>query len=51
MAALRPSISDANEMTMLVLTERGIFYSFRLDALRGGDGVLQDERRVGLVDS
>ena len=50
-AALRPSTSDANEMTMLVLTERGIFYSFRLDALRGGDGVLQDERRVGLVDS
>jgi len=32
--------------TLYVLTDNGMWYSYRLDALSGGECVLQDERRV-----
>jgi autophagy-related protein 18 len=51
-AALRPAApysgGHVQEMALLLVTEKGNFYHYRLDSVRGGECVLLDERRVGL---
>jgi len=51
-AGLRPAAGSdddhGDEMALLLVTENGTFYSYRVDALRGGECTLQDERRVGV---
>lgn len=51
-AALRPAASygkgHVDDMALLLVTEKGAFYHYRLNSLRGGECVLQDERRVGV---
>ena len=38
--------TDAVAHSLYVWTDRGAWYAYRLDALRGGDCVLQDEQRL-----